>query len=128
MRALMRQCRFIKPVLLRSAPDPVSNRPRDLGEFRYGHSNQAAMEKADQETPASMATTISSHSAPLRCGKADSDRAAREDDCRIRKDQSRLLTATPVCSRRNRLPLGGGFFILRLRKCAFVLLFPIGDD
>src|SRR3546814_11223276 len=31
----MRQCRFIKPLLLRTAPDPVSNRPRDLAELLY---------------------------------------------------------------------------------------------
>lgn len=34
-RAIMRQCRFIKPLLLRTAPDPVSNRPRDLAELLY---------------------------------------------------------------------------------------------
>ena len=34
-RAVMRQCRFIKPLLLRTAPDPASNRPRDLAELLY---------------------------------------------------------------------------------------------
>jgi phytoene dehydrogenase-like protein len=34
-RVIMRQCRLIKPLLLRSAPDPVSNRPRDLGELLF---------------------------------------------------------------------------------------------
>ena len=34
-RAIMRQCRFIKPLLLRTAPDPVSNRPRDIAELLY---------------------------------------------------------------------------------------------
>jgi phytoene dehydrogenase-like protein len=34
-RAIMRQCRFIKPLLLRSAPDPMSNRPRDIGELLF---------------------------------------------------------------------------------------------
>ena len=34
-RAVMRQCRFIKPLLLRPAPDPVSNRPRDLAELLF---------------------------------------------------------------------------------------------
>ena len=34
-RAVMRQCRFIKPLLLRTAPDPVSNRPRDLAELLF---------------------------------------------------------------------------------------------
>ncbi|RKF16732.1 NAD(P)/FAD-dependent oxidoreductase [Roseovarius spongiae] len=34
-RAIMRQCRFIRPFLLRDAPDPTSLRPRDLGELAY---------------------------------------------------------------------------------------------
>ena len=34
-RAIMRQCRFIKPLLLRTAPDPASNRPRDIGELLF---------------------------------------------------------------------------------------------
>ncbi|MGR3615106.1 MAG: phytoene desaturase family protein [Paracoccaceae bacterium] len=34
-QAIMRQCRFIRPFLLRDAPDPASLRPRDLGELAY---------------------------------------------------------------------------------------------
>ncbi|WP_137700778.1 phytoene desaturase family protein [Marimonas lutisalis] len=34
-QAIMRQCRFIRPFLLRDAPDPASLRPRDLGEMAY---------------------------------------------------------------------------------------------
>ncbi|HMA13291.1 MAG: phytoene desaturase family protein [Bacteroidota bacterium] len=34
-RAVMRQCRFIRPLLLRPAPDPASNRPRDLAELLF---------------------------------------------------------------------------------------------
>ncbi|MEM7076365.1 MAG: NAD(P)/FAD-dependent oxidoreductase [Pseudomonadota bacterium] len=34
-RAIMRQCRFIRPFLLRDAPDPLSLRPRDIGEMAY---------------------------------------------------------------------------------------------
>ena len=34
-QAIMRQCRFIRPFLLREAPDPASLRPRDLGELAY---------------------------------------------------------------------------------------------
>ncbi|WP_050927718.1 phytoene desaturase family protein [Aestuariivita boseongensis] len=34
-QAIMRQCRFIRPFLLRDAPDPTSMRPRDLGEMAY---------------------------------------------------------------------------------------------
>ena len=34
-QAVMRQCRFIRPFLLRDAPDPASLRPRDLGEMAY---------------------------------------------------------------------------------------------
>jgi len=34
-QAIMRQCRFIRPFLLRDAPDPASMAPRDLGEMGY---------------------------------------------------------------------------------------------
>lgn len=34
-RAVMKQCRFIKPLLLRTAPDPASARPRDIAELLY---------------------------------------------------------------------------------------------
>nr|WP_309501651.1 NAD(P)/FAD-dependent oxidoreductase [uncultured Roseovarius sp.] len=34
-QAIMRQCRFIRPFLLRDAPDPTSLRPRDLNELAY---------------------------------------------------------------------------------------------
>ena len=34
-QAIMRQCRFIRPFLLRDAPDPASLNPRDLGEMAY---------------------------------------------------------------------------------------------
>ena len=34
-RDVMRQCRFIKPLLLRTPPDPTSFRPRDLMELVY---------------------------------------------------------------------------------------------
>ncbi len=34
-RDVLRQCRFIKPLLLRTAPDPTSFRPRDLQELLY---------------------------------------------------------------------------------------------
>ena len=30
MRAVMRQCRFVRPLLLRTPPDPVAARPRDV--------------------------------------------------------------------------------------------------
>ena len=33
--AVMRQCRFIRPFLLRNAPDPTSTRPRDLSEMAF---------------------------------------------------------------------------------------------
>ena len=33
--AVMRQCRFIRPFLLRNAPDPTSFRPRDLNEMAF---------------------------------------------------------------------------------------------
>jgi phytoene dehydrogenase-like protein len=32
---MLRHCRFIKPLLLRTPPDPTSFRPRDLGELRW---------------------------------------------------------------------------------------------
>ncbi|WP_333712987.1 phytoene desaturase family protein, partial [Yoonia sp.] len=34
-QAVMRQCRFIRPFLLRDAPDPARLRPRDIGELAY---------------------------------------------------------------------------------------------
>ena len=34
-RDVMRHCRFIRPLLLRTPPDPVSLRPRDLGELAW---------------------------------------------------------------------------------------------
>jgi phytoene dehydrogenase-like protein len=34
-RDVMRQCRFIKPLLMREPPDPTSFKPRDLGELLY---------------------------------------------------------------------------------------------
>ncbi len=34
-RAVTRQCRFVRPLLLRSAPDPASFHPRDLGELLF---------------------------------------------------------------------------------------------
>ncbi|MBK0399191.1 NAD(P)/FAD-dependent oxidoreductase [Limibaculum sp. M0105] len=33
--AVMRQCRFIRPLLLRTPPDPVAPRPRDVAELVY---------------------------------------------------------------------------------------------
>ena len=33
--AVMRQCRFIKPLLMRTPPDPTSVKPRDVGELLY---------------------------------------------------------------------------------------------
>ena len=34
-QAIMRQCRFIRPFLLRDAPDPARLRPRDMGELAF---------------------------------------------------------------------------------------------
>jgi phytoene dehydrogenase-like protein len=34
-RDVMRHCRFIRPLLMRTPPDPVSLKPRDLGEMAY---------------------------------------------------------------------------------------------
>ena len=34
-RDVMRQCRFIKPLLMREPPDPTSFKPRDIGELLY---------------------------------------------------------------------------------------------
>lgn len=34
-QTVMRQCRFIRPFLLRAAPDPTSLHPRDLGELAF---------------------------------------------------------------------------------------------
>jgi phytoene dehydrogenase-like protein len=35
MRGVMRQCRFVRPLLLRTAPDPVTPRPRDIAELLF---------------------------------------------------------------------------------------------
>ena len=35
VHAVMRQCRFIRPLLLRTPPDPVALRPRDMGELLF---------------------------------------------------------------------------------------------
>jgi phytoene dehydrogenase-like protein len=35
MRDVMRQCQFIRPLLMRTPADPLSGRPRDLGELLY---------------------------------------------------------------------------------------------
>ncbi|MEM8659329.1 MAG: NAD(P)/FAD-dependent oxidoreductase [Pseudomonadota bacterium] len=34
-QVVMRQCRFIRPFLLRTAPDPLSMKPRDIGELIF---------------------------------------------------------------------------------------------
>jgi phytoene dehydrogenase-like protein len=49
-RDVTRQCRFIQPLLLRTAPDPASLRPRDVGELLYlakKFSGLSAREMAD---------------------------------------------------------------------------------
>ena len=34
-RDILRHCRFIRPLLMRTPPDPTSFRPRDLNELMY---------------------------------------------------------------------------------------------
>jgi phytoene dehydrogenase-like protein len=51
-RDVTRQCRFIQPLLMRTAPDPTSLRPRDLGELLY------LGKKFGGLTPAEMALTL----------------------------------------------------------------------
>ena len=51
-RDVVRQCRFIQPLLMRTAPDPTSLRPRDLGELLYLGRKFAGL------TPAEMALTL----------------------------------------------------------------------
>ena len=51
-RDVTRQCRFIQPLLMRTAPDPTSLRPRDLGELLYLGRKFAGL------TPAEMALTL----------------------------------------------------------------------
>ena len=50
-RDVIRQCRFIQPLLMRTAPDPTSLKPRDLGELLY------LAKKFGGLTPAEMAET-----------------------------------------------------------------------
>ena len=51
-RDVVRQCRFIQPLLMRIAPDPTSLKPRDLGELLY------LAKKFGGLTPAEMAETV----------------------------------------------------------------------
>jgi len=51
-RDVTRQCRFIQPLLMRTAPDPTSLKPRDLGELLYLGRKFAGL------GPAEMAQTI----------------------------------------------------------------------
>ncbi len=51
-RDVTRQCRFIQPLLMRTAPDPTSLWPRDLGELLY------LGKKFGGLTPAEMALTL----------------------------------------------------------------------
>ncbi len=51
-RDVTRQCRFIQPLLMRTAPDPTSLRPRDLGELLY------LGRKFGELTPSEMALTL----------------------------------------------------------------------
>ena len=51
-RDVTRQCRFIQPLLMRTAPDPTSLKPRDLGELLY------LGKKFGGLTPAEMALTL----------------------------------------------------------------------
>src|SRR5690606_18884469 len=46
-RDVTRQCRFIQPLLMRTAPDPTSLRPRDLGELLYLARRLAAITKEE---------------------------------------------------------------------------------
>lgn len=50
-RDVTRQCRFIQPLLMRTAPDPASLKPRDMGEFLY------LLRKFNELTPRQMAET-----------------------------------------------------------------------
>ena len=51
-RDVTRQCRFIQPLLMRTAPDPTSLRPRDIGELLF------LGRKFGELTPAEMALTL----------------------------------------------------------------------
>lgn len=51
-RDVTQQCRFIQPLLMRTAPDPSSLKPRDLGEMLY------LTRKFNEMTPKEMARTV----------------------------------------------------------------------
>lgn len=51
-RDVTRQCRFIQPLLMRTAPDPASLKPRDVGELLY------LARKFGDFTPSEMAQTL----------------------------------------------------------------------
>ena len=45
-RDILRHCRFIRPLLMRTPPDPTSFRPRDLQELLYHrHANSGTSPK-----------------------------------------------------------------------------------
>src|SRR6218665_258594 len=51
-RDVTRQCRFIQPLLMRTAPDPFSFKPRDIGELMF------LAKKMGEFTPEQMALTL----------------------------------------------------------------------
>lgn len=51
-RDVTHQCRFIQPLLMRTAPDPFSFKPRDIGELLY------LAKKFGEFSPAEMASTL----------------------------------------------------------------------
>ncbi|MBR0557913.1 NAD(P)/FAD-dependent oxidoreductase [Ciceribacter sp. L1K23] len=51
-RDVTRQCRFIQPLLMRTAPDPFSFKPRDIGELLY------IAKRFGEFSPAEMARTL----------------------------------------------------------------------
>ena len=51
-RDVTRQCRFIQPLLMRTAPDPFGFRPRDIAEFLY------LAKKFGEFSPSEMAETL----------------------------------------------------------------------
>ena len=51
-RDVTHQCRFIQPLLMRTAPDPFSFKPRDIGELLY------LAKKFGEFSPAEMAATL----------------------------------------------------------------------
>ncbi len=89
-RDVMRQCRFIQPLLMREPPDPTSFKPRDIRELLYlGKKFHGLGEERMYETlrfwtmsPRTFSTNISRPTSSRRISPAAPSSARRSGPCR----------------------------------------------